>query len=514
MKPSSPQDKKLLEILKNMEADKVEYPQSLLSARRAAFMEQVEQFNADEVEASSAVADQADHKVIDLLQNLKNVSEEYPAQLLVARRSAFARQITRITWASRWTSFRTAIQKSLSLPSFRRLYPASLVVVSLVMAAFVGMLYLQNQGKASNLFRAQHGIVKSARIITADAREERIICKPGYVPPLCLVGAFDRSEDLSYQGNGTARAAVAKDTIPGHANVHRAAYLNDGLYGPGASWISNSPNSWIKIDIGQTTPINTIKFGRDRLGQFNDRNPGQFVIALALSDNIYADGNDSNDELEYTEVYNSEYAGFKGKISGPETVTATFQPRLARYIKITFENKGTAIDEVEAFMVRSPELTNVTPRNHKEKESNNPVIPPIVYTSLPENTPTTAPADTPTPLPTYTPIPTDTATPEPTDTPLPTSTPTRLPTRTPRPTHTPTRVPTDTPDPTDTATPLPTDTPLPTFTPTPVPTDTATPTNTPPAPTSTPYPTDTPFIPTDTSLLINPPEATRAAPRE
>ena len=163
-----------------------------------------------------------------------------------------------------------------------------------------------------------------------------------------------------------ARPAVAKDTIPGYSDIHRASYINDGLYGAGASWISNSAYSWIKIDFGKTTPtINTITFGQDRLGNYNDRDPGQFVIAVALHDDVYADGNSSNDFFEYTKVYDLKKAGFDGVVSGSETIQANFVPTEARYVKITFENPGTAIDEVEAFMVQPPSLVYIPTKIQK-----------------------------------------------------------------------------------------------------------------------------------------------------
>jgi hypothetical protein len=264
---------------------------------------------------------------------------------------------------------------------------------------------------------------------------------------------------------------VAKDTLPGHSGIHQAAYLNDGHYGNGASWISNSAYSWIKIDLGQVKSINTVEFGRDRLGNFNDRDPGQFTIAVALSDNVYSDGNSSNDSIEYALIYDSERSGFTGTVSGSETVTAYFGSVAARFVKITFANPGTAIDEVEVFMVQPAFTSSNGPT---EKPDNRP--PRATSTHIPTQTP--QPTDTSTSMPTNTPQPTRTPTDIPTDTPVPTDTPlpptdppTEMPTNTPRPIRTPTdiptNVPTDTPPPADTPTPIPipTDTPMPEPTP-------------------------------------------------
>ena len=279
-----------------------------------------------------------------------------------------------------------------------------------------------------------------------------------------------------------------------------AAYINDGQYGPGTSWRSNSKNSWVKIDLVEPTEINTVTFGKDRLGKLDDGDPGQFVVSLALYDDVYANGNNHNDNREYTQVYNSGLAGFKGIISGSETVTARFNQHTARYIKITFENKGTSIDEVEAFYVQPPLAMNKTNKDDKDKQPRPTATFVPANTPVPTDTATTIPAatDTPTPVPTDTPVPTNT--PAPTDTPtdIPTRKPTHTPTDTPTniPTSTPTRRPTRTPTPTDSPTPLPTDTPVPTSTP--LPTDTATPVNI-----DTPIPMDTPT--TSPGLETQPP---------
>jgi hypothetical protein len=522
MKPSSsPKDQKLLKILQDMEASGVDYPEDLLSARRAAFMEELTQRTPAVIEEPSSVKDQA---VIDLLDRVRSIPESYPPQLLSARRAAYRRQVAWMNWVGFWTSLWTSLQRSLpvlsdsSWGSFRKYIPASLMAFSFALAAAAGLLFYENQTPVTNIFRASHGIVKSAQILTTDTREVRIICKPGYQPPLCLAGEFKREDDLMFVGNGAARPAVAKDTAPGNGSLHQASHVNDGMYGPGASWTSDSRNSWIKIDLGKITPINTVKIGKDRLGKLQGGNPGRFIIAVALSDNVYADGNNSNDDQEYKVIYDSKVAGFQGTIAGAETVTAQFTAHAARYIKITFQNKGTTIDEVEAFMVQPPVLANA-PEHHSRDDdkpddtgpsaaasslnSNSTQIPVIIQASstfLPTNT--SVPSYTATLVPTML-YPTSSATSLPTRTPLPTRTATIMPTRTPLPTSTATSVPTSTPYPTDTAVPPPTSTPYPTDTVAPPPTSTPYPTDTPePPPTDTPAPmqivTDVP--PTDTAF--------------
>jgi hypothetical protein len=473
---TSSTDQELLKILKEMEALQAQYPEELLSSRRASFLEQVEQSTvARKVEQLSS----QDYKVIDHLRNLGSVPVEYPPRLLAARRSTFARRIAWLNFASAVTAAWLSIQKRIPIPAIhgspptRRAISTSLLAASLSLAVFMGYLFYESQNLPASFMHPQTGTVQSGRIVTASSRAVSITCKPGAKPPLCLAGEYKQDTDqaLAYQGNGSARPAVAKDTMSSGGGVYKAAYVNDGLYGPGASWISNSRNSWIKIDLGKATMINTVTFGRDRLGKLNGHNPGQFVVSLALTDNVYANGNNSKDNKEYQPVFNSKLAGFSGMISDSETVVAQFAPRDARYIKITFENKGTAIDEVEAFMKQSPlasslssgashdrnkDKDNTTTTNSSGSQASGPISPPISITSSP-----VIPA---TSIPTETFIPNDTATPIPTATDIPTNTP--VPTST--------AVPTSTPAPVNTSTPVPSDTPVPPPTSTPVPLDTAT----------------------------------------
>ena len=503
-----PSREQVLAVLDHLKTARAEYPPDLLAARRAAFLAQIEQHNTVEVVEEAPVQST---KLVSLFDRLKSIEIEYPLKLWTARRAAFLKQLSwdRISILDALRSaFRNIVDqwKTPQAPTMK-LMRSSLVLASILLAAFAGALLYGRQGSQllSPVFTQTD--ISQPVAATSSAEAAEVICKPGYLPPLCLAQeSTNKNEDLTYAGNGSARPAVAKDTIPGYSDIHRPAYINDGLYGAGASWISNSPYSWIKIDLGKPTMINTITFGRDRLGNYNDRDPGQFVIAVALHDDVYADGNSSNDYFEYTKVYDSKETGFDGVVSGSETIQASFAPVEARFVKITFENAGTAVDEVEAFMVQPPSLAYLPTQKARDNQ------PRSTWTPIPTNT--LIRTDTPTPFPTETPLPTSTPTdvpPTSTPTDVPTSTPTDVPTSTPRPTNTPTDVPTSTPRPTNTPTPRPTNTPteIPTNTPrptsTPTPRPTSTPTDVPPTsaptnvpPTNTPYPTDTPF-PTDTA---------------
>jgi hypothetical protein len=165
--------------------------------------------------------------------------------------------------------------------------------------------------------------------------------------PQGSIWAFSTQSDLASPANGLARAAISRDVIPGHETIHNPTFLNDGYYGNGSSWIGTGADSWIKIDLGQTVPVGNVRFGRDRIGHFDDRDPGRFQIFLATSDDVYANGNDQNDSQEYRSVFDSETVGFSGQISGSQTLLATLPATDARYVTIQFGADGAAIDEVE-----------------------------------------------------------------------------------------------------------------------------------------------------------------------
>ncbi len=324
MKPSASsehdeQDREIIKLLQDLGAFKAIYPSELLTARREAFLAQVEGLStADSGEELSA----EDQEFVKLLGGLRSVQAEYPPDLLAARRSALLRQLERAGTRSVWDRLRGSIQRI--FPS-KRTFPTSppagfrrisLVIASLLAAVFLGSLFfprLEQSFQPSPLQAAG----EPTQLPTSAGEVTIAICKPDDQTPSCPPGELDPSQDLANAGNGLARPAVSNDA------QHKAAYVNDGR--GGESWVSNSADSWIKIDLGKVTTINTVSLQKGSLGPSDENDPGQFVIAVALSD-VYADGDSSHDYVEYAQVFHSAQAGFSGRVShsgnNPDTVSA------------------------------------------------------------------------------------------------------------------------------------------------------------------------------------------------
>ena len=110
-----------------------------------------------------------------------------------------------------------------------------------------------------------------------------------------------------------------------------------------------SANTWVKVDLGRVSTFSRISFGRDRTGTYDDRNGGQFWVYVAENDAVYAMGDSSDDETEYTLVYDSANAdGYTAGVSGGLTAQVTLSPAVsAQFLKLQFASPGTCIDEIE-----------------------------------------------------------------------------------------------------------------------------------------------------------------------
>jgi hypothetical protein len=435
MKPSSSseyneKDREIIQLLQDLGSLRVTYPADLLRARRAAFLADVDRLSPV---ASGDEFSAAEQEFVNLFGNLKSTQADYPPHLLSARRAALLRQIESLESPSIWDQVRVALQRIFQTNARIPALPTSgLLRYSLGLASLIAILVLGSLFflRTEQAFQAAPSPIRSSPSSTVEA--VLTICDPANQTSPCPSGELDPGQDLADARNGAALPAVSKDARSSTDGIHTAVYVNDGHVG--ASWVSNSPDSWIKIDLGQIRTINTISLQRGKLDSSGRNNPGHFVIAVAQSD-VYAGGDSTNDDEEYIPVFHSAQTDYSGAVSQSDTIQTQFPAARARFVKITFEEAGTAIEEVSVFMIEPPELAGqaaVTPRDE---------LPGITLT--PPETNTLSAIDTAEVLATGTGVPSDTATPS--QTLASSSTPIPLPTLTPSLENPSTPVPTDPP---------------------------------------------------------------------
>lgn len=191
--------------------------------------------------------------------------------------------------------------------------------------------------------------VPASEIVPASPAVGAVYCVPSpFSTPNCNGLDYTNAANLALSSPGGAKSAVTQATYAdGAVPIHQPAWLNDGVYGNGSSWIGVGPNNWMKVDLGAPHMIDRIRVGRDRTCAFDDRDPGRIRVLVALDDSVYANGNDGGDLAEYAEVFDSLDAGYSGQLIFAETVEVRFAPVQARFVKVTVENEGAAIDEVE-----------------------------------------------------------------------------------------------------------------------------------------------------------------------
>jgi hypothetical protein len=228
----------------------------------------------------------------------------------------------------------------------------SFIVASLFAAVLVGSLFLR-EPEGSLQIAPLPTTSTPTDLLPATGEVALTICGPENQTASCSPGGLAPEEDLANAGNDIAQPAVSKDSRPSQDGNAKAAYVNDGH--AGGSWVSGSPDSWIKIDLGQVRTINTVSLQKGNTGSASDNHPGQFVISVALSD-VYADGNSRDDYAEYSLVFRSEQVDFSGTVSDTATLRIQFPAVRARLVKITFEQAGAAIEEVGVFMVQPPDV--------------------------------------------------------------------------------------------------------------------------------------------------------------
>ncbi|MDB6071792.1 MAG: hypothetical protein JWL81_2963 [Verrucomicrobiales bacterium] len=92
--------------------------------------------------------------------------------------------------------------------------------------------------------------------------------------------------DAAGRNVGAASAGAiptASGTYPDHP-LHRLPHLNDGLPGNSHSWISNtSGTGWIQLDLPAKTTIQSVRWSRDREGNFPDRLATSYLLEYSAT---------------------------------------------------------------------------------------------------------------------------------------------------------------------------------------------------------------------------------------
>lgn len=146
--------------------------------------------------------------------------------------------------------------------------------------------------------------------------------------------------------------------VPDFELKQQAGFSNDGNYGNGDPGVADKVRSWLKIDFGHT-----IRFNRVTLIRKSAKTsvlqpiPGRFSVQAAKLDDVYAAGNDENDENEYSTVLDStDFMNF-GMSGAGSAVQSDFNLITARYLKINFSgnNSDIGIDDLEVFKTSETE---------------------------------------------------------------------------------------------------------------------------------------------------------------
>jgi len=184
--PPSPQDQRIIELLEELKAIKLEYPPELLARRRTAYMVQLALMGKFSVKNLDSIEDE---KFIEVLENLKPVRAEYPSILMAKQRTAFLDQAAKRRKMGWIESLRSSIRSRLSFTPrastgvLTNALLRSLILASIILTVFAGILFGNlDQFTESARPRPPHGeISQPVPIIpTATYATTKTTCSPLY----------------------------------------------------------------------------------------------------------------------------------------------------------------------------------------------------------------------------------------------------------------------------------------------------------------------------------------------
>ncbi len=102
-------------------------------------------------------------------------------------------------------------------------------------------------------------------------------------------------QNIALAENGTIPTSSGNRAETGK---HQLKHINDGKHGNSYSWISNEiGRGWVQLEFPTIQTINCVEWARDRLGQFKDRLPVEYEIAVSLDGSEWTPVASSQDQL-------------------------------------------------------------------------------------------------------------------------------------------------------------------------------------------------------------------------
>ncbi len=152
------------------------------------------------------------------------------------------------------------------------------------------------------------------------------------------------------QNVARGKTAFAKDVVP--VAPHTVANVNDGIYGNANSWIADTTDSFVGINLGAPTLIDRVAFGRDHTGVQTSRVQGTYFLQYTTVANPGAATPDASWQTIATLVYPGTISNpARRHLYGFRAVTATgFRLKTVA----PSGGFGVGIDELELYSPATP----------------------------------------------------------------------------------------------------------------------------------------------------------------
>jgi len=118
------------------------------------------------------------------------------------------------------------------------------------------------------------------RFEAVEAQYVRVDILPGSTGQPCM-DEFEIFAPGSKTNLALTGKATASSLLPGLAYKHQIAFLNDGRYGNGRSWIPAKSTGWAQITLVKRSKIDRIILSRDREGELGDRTLVAFDVLIS-----------------------------------------------------------------------------------------------------------------------------------------------------------------------------------------------------------------------------------------